>query len=136
MYYSFTLSWPNSELVDLPKVVSHGYICQTFFFFFFWGTQLHNFTLTTKRFCLVSKLFSGQTNLFLYNRINDRTASTNPVCWPKQVTGLQRCACHENKLAGDVQNTAVKWQDGITHTVSLKAPKLWTSYFSTQDKAL
>lgn len=102
----------------------------------FWGTQLHNFTLTTKRFCLVSKLFSGQTNLFLYNRINDRTASTNPVCWPKQVTGLQRCACHENKLAGDVQNTAVKWQDGITHTVSLKAPKLWTSYFSTQDKAL
>lgn len=43
MYYSFTLSWPNSELVDLPKVVSHGYICQTFFFFFF--SEEHSFII-------------------------------------------------------------------------------------------
>ena len=53
-------------------------------------SEQHSFIIVhwLKRDCLVSKLYSGQTNLFLYNRINDRTASTNPVCWPKQVISL------------------------------------------------
>lgn len=102
----------------------------------FWAAQLHNCVLTKERVCLVSKLFRGQTNLFLYNKINDRTASTSPVCWPKQVISLQRkVQSHENEFASDIWNPAVK-RLMILCTVTSQAPKLQTSYFSTQDKAL
>ena len=89
----------------------------------FWAAQLHNCVLTKERVCLVSKLFRGQTNLFLYNRINDGTASTSPVCWPKQVISLQRkVQSHENEFASDIWNPAVKWLMILLALLLLRPP--------------
>ena len=89
-----------------------------------WGSsaQLHNCALTEESVCLVSKLFRGQTDLFLYNRI-DRTASTSPVCWPKHVISLQRkVQSRENEFARDVWNPAVKWLTILLALLLLKPP--------------